>query len=830
MDLYVKIGVKKNYFDTTNFNTINWYEKKYIKNKINNIDFINSLTVFPKNNIILDLEKHYNNDIVTILLCTKSSLINTIDIRYFIPCNLIDLINNVNIFHEKRIIKIISNLLLKYSEIIKKIMLYEFTLLYKINKNIRQIYVIDYIINYLEIVDEFKKNTGYKQLFDICNKKPKINFLNINCNIDSNLDFYLNTSNSLIIKWIIKNFSRKKIFNNLKKCLNEKKCLIKESDMINILKLYLNSEGFISKNIWLYTIIPEKLLTHKYLYAFKLFEKYYKNNNIKYSNKITGIIIGYIKESNTEELDILLKHEYIHTMILQNYIVLDFIICSIKYIDNFIKIGFKLPVDYLNKLLKSQYFNKYSRIKKINKNINKYLKQDLNTTLKNIYNNLIKLNIPLNDLIISHFINIIPEEKIINFYNKTSDIDELIPCIIYKKKYSLLDKLFESKIILLEHYKNKFDFYIKKIYKNKYCSDELDILKIYKYNQQKYSIIPFNKIIKIGLKIRSLDEIKKIFKLYKNIVIKIDFKIVLNKLLDNNFYPFYISKKKDSLIKILEYLKPFIKNYKYIFDNQTNINKIIGNSVELTLYEIKKIKEYKPDYKLNLELINCTSYRDLNNLLEIVEYILKEFNNKNITEKIKVSPMYNKFFKNFLQYFDFSENNIKKIILLSNKYLSFNNILNQKNLYELLHKYTFTLKKFILLEEANFFKFDIYTNIYIICHLDNNKLELLKYSIQKTPYLKYKTYNYLKSFMEYYKLNVTRNEYKYSYYFYSKTYILFSYILKIIPENNIIYPNHSLYKYKPNRPDYIDDIKNDLVDILFCNFPQTNDNNILDEL
>ena len=121
-------------------------------------------------------------------------------------------------------------------------------------------------------------------------------------------------------------------------------------------------------------------------------------------------------------------------------------------------------------------------------------------------------------------------------------------------------------------------------------------------------------------------------------------------------------------------------------------------------------------------------------------------------------------------------------------------------------------------------------NIYIICYLDNSKLELLKYSIQKTPYLKYKSYNYLKSFMEYYKLNVTRLTHKYSYNFYTKSYILFSYILKIIPVNNIIYPNNPLYEFKPNRPDYIDDVKNDLSDLLFCNFLQTNDNNILDEL
>ena len=216
MDLYIKLDISKNYFDTTNFKYINWYDIKIIKKKINNINFISSLTIFPKNKIILDLEKYYNNDIGTILLCTKLSLINNIDIRYFIPSNLIDLINNVNIFEEKQLIKIISNLLLKYSEIIKKIMLDELVLLYKFNKNNRQILIIDYIINYLEIVDEFKTKINYKQLYEITNEEQLFNINNIKFNIKSNSGLCLNTTDSLLINWIIKKFSKNKILNCLK--------------------------------------------------------------------------------------------------------------------------------------------------------------------------------------------------------------------------------------------------------------------------------------------------------------------------------------------------------------------------------------------------------------------------------------------------------------------------------------------------------------------------------------------------------------------------------------------------------------------------------------
>ena len=56
------------------------------------------------------------------------------------------------------------------------------------------------------------------------------------------------------------------------------------------------------------------------------------------------------------------------------------------------------------------------------------------------------------------FLNFIPYDKIINFYKKSGDIDELIPYIIYKRKYDLLDKLFQLDIISLEHYKNNFSF------------------------------------------------------------------------------------------------------------------------------------------------------------------------------------------------------------------------------------------------------------------------------------------------------------------------------------------------------------------------------------
>ena len=123
MNLYnkTKITWNENYsFDTTNFKYINWYDIKIIQKKINNINFINSLKTFPKNKIILDLEKQYNNDIGTILIFTRPLFINIVDVKYFIPSNLIDLINNVNIFEEKKLIQIISNLLLRYSEIINK--------------------------------------------------------------------------------------------------------------------------------------------------------------------------------------------------------------------------------------------------------------------------------------------------------------------------------------------------------------------------------------------------------------------------------------------------------------------------------------------------------------------------------------------------------------------------------------------------------------------------------------------------------------------------------------------------------------------------------------
>ena len=41
--------------------------------------------------------------------------------------------------------------------------------------------------------------------------------------------------------------------------------------------------------------IPEKLLYHEYLNAFKLFDKYYNNDKIIYISGLTDQIIKYIK-------------------------------------------------------------------------------------------------------------------------------------------------------------------------------------------------------------------------------------------------------------------------------------------------------------------------------------------------------------------------------------------------------------------------------------------------------------------------------------------------------------------------------------------------------
>ena len=89
-------------------------------------------------------------------------------------------------------------------------------------------------------------------------------------------------------------------------------------------------------------------------------------------------------------------------------------------------------------------------------------------------------------------------------------------------------------------------------------------------------------------------------------------------------------------------------------------------------------------------------------------------------------------------------------------------------------------------EKCNFFNFNIYTNTFLICSLTSENYDLVKYSLEKTPYLKFKTYNYIKSVIEYLKIKIA--DMKNNYYDYSKKYYIKKYGYK--------FKKSRIYKFK----------------------------------
>jgi hypothetical protein len=140
------------------------------------------------------------------------------------------------------------------------------------------------------------------------------------------------------------------------------------------------------------------------------------------------------------------------------------------------------------------------------------------------------------------------------------------------------------------------------------------------------------------------------------------------------------------MISILEYLKPFIKNYNKIFDSLENINKIIEYSRTISLNEIKKIREYNKNFKLNLDLLKDYGYKnkDKDYYIDMIEYIGQEFNKMDKSEQDSVYTMYKSFLNNFIIEFNFSNCNNDKIINLFNRHIISLNTINNHSV-RLLH-------------------------------------------------------------------------------------------------------------------------------------------------
>ncbi len=793
--------------------------KKNINNSINKNDELALIfKTFSENKLIKDLEKTNNLDIGSLLIILNPEYFNQIDNKYFIPININLLIIKADQFNTNKILSIISTLLINHSGTINYNWIQnEFMIFIKMFRDNyrysnKQKIIIDYLINYFNLADFFKRNTLYKQLHEFT-KYDKMY-------VKTPIHQLLNTTDSKIIDWIIKNKEKDKIILNLEKLLNFKICLIKEVDVIKILQLFVNKNNEISRNLWFNTNIPVKLLEKDYYNAFKLFEKHLIKSNYYYiTSKFRNLFKNLFEKFDKNKLDVLLTNDYILYFLFED---VEFIMKNKDNFDYFISKGYRLTLGKLNDLLRYEYSN---------------------STTKIIYNNLLKLGIPLNDKIISYFLPLIDENKIISFYSKTGDITQIIKSIILNKKYNLLDKLIKLNLISLSEYKKKLNYVIKTI--NFFYGNKIEQynkqLYIYYQNQKKYSIVnPVNVIILI-LKTRNEKIMKKIFKYFNYTKPVISYNDVINVICENKYYLYF---KGVSYINILEFLSPYIIDYNKIFDNTDAINMMVEKSLGIKLDELKLYKQYNKNYTFNFNQISENiKYYNNDDFIEILNYGLSEYHKQ--IDKLELQN-FKDILNKLLYKFNFLPNHINIVTNWINKYPIVKDIINSKNIHSLILIYEcFELNNLIFFESIGLFDFNINTNTFLLSTFFEIKPEVISYSLEKTPYLKYKTWNFIKEILKKLKdivedIKVQKNirRYRIRNWGYNLVnnntikiyYILKNFLDKLNPQTDIIYPENNIYNSKINL-DNIQFIKEDLIEqYTHFNIDFSNEKNILDEL
>ena len=113
----------------------------------------------------------------------------------------------------------------------------------------------------------------------------------------------------------------------------------------------------------------------------------------------------------------------------------------------------------------------------------------------------------------------------------------------------------------------------------------------------------------------------------------------------------------------------------------------------------------------------------------------------------------------------------------------------------------------------------------MLLYIGTEKTNIIKYYIDKCPYIKIKTYNYLVDYYLYIKNNnlIVKKKQLYLISIYNN-------IIETIKSTNIIYPTNPLYDFNIYDDKIIIDHINENFNWIYDNIKETTENKILDEI
>ncbi len=790
--------------------------------------------------------------ILNLLFIKKINYVNEIDAKYFSDIKYVSLITkHVDKFTIKKLSEIVLKIYEKNSEI-KLALISYFTYDFSVKSiNFNKKFFINYLID-ISGLNDYPTIKGLplsiSYIVDNINIDYELEYYNIKNNNklkNNNLFILLDTTDEKIINYLIKKFKPVQIITSLEKVLNKKNKNITENIVYKILSYYEKKKIFTYRNINKYPIFVDKLINCQYYECVNFF----KNNLYHiYDNKS---LINIFSSGDINKIKYLIEDDIMLEIVNNSFEIWDFVLAKDELTNLFIEKRIYIPRDYFDYTFPikknpfkngntQDFFYKNIILKLYGKNNEKPYEELKNNLIKNFILNIKKFDVPLDNALICNFFNYLTVDEIIKYYEKHSDPDDLIIRLLYFEKYTIIDKLLEKNVLTLDEYKNKFRQYINRIGGKYYIKTRSDkIFRICKYNIEKYDINLKNFLIKIALDVENTKIIKYLSKKYKKL--KLSENKIIQSITSKNYYYNRYKKNKMSKIHFLETIKPFVKNFKKIIEDNSVI-KIISLDCSNGLEKIKKLKTYFPNIKLCLSELN---YIYGNEYYPILMYYFEEQldETKKDEDKIFYEIEPSKIPNLFSEFDDYLfrkiiNSNFTELVI---KYFDKKNLLNiftKESIYQFISQnYYCTLSMIKFFEKIGFLKIDNYFITFIICYLysineSGNQNNIITYCLNKNPFIKIKTYNYLKDKLTYFKNELASiKKTKSNYYKLSvkKNLNYLTMILDSIKEENIIYPDNPLYNEKENITN-ISQIKNIFNDYLFDHINKTDENNIIDEL
>ncbi len=565
-------------------------KKKELHKSLRNINFKKECTDYSlydkPDSYIKTLVKKFNfKEPSHLILISKPNFINDCDIRYFSSIkNISLLLLHAEKMTESKLLEIGLNLYRNNDkDTIIKTLIYVFS-----NKN-RLIklsnkgkFLIEFMIN---IIDENNQLSNYYTIYskDYLKDNITINFDNIKINFEkiknnfqftkTNLQFFLDTTDSKTILYFINKFKQKDIINSLSNILSKDKIIITEKNIYDILYYYKKKKSICYKFIMNDTDLIEGLIKHDFLICLEIF------NNTKLDFIPSKDFIKKILLLEKKELEKLFENIQIKDIINEYFLIWDVILSDNKLTDVAISKNYRIPSEYFEQTFSIKniiYSNidkhrTFNNILKINNTNKKFSQEEKHKLVKNYIQNIKKFNIPINDILACNFFEYYSIDEIIKYYHKNCNAENIIPFLLYNKKYDIIDKMMETNIIDKKEYCRKFDSYTKKfVY---YGANKIGkIIQVYKENIKRYNFNFKNKLVNIALKHYNYDVIKYIIRTYKSISISAN---KIKNIIANSKKSYYRTKKYMNCLDFIKKMLPLIKNKEILFKDQLFIEEVL---------------------------------------------------------------------------------------------------------------------------------------------------------------------------------------------------------------------------------------------------------------